>query len=486
MPSSLLTPAYTVTLGNQRWTTQAIGLTVVLDAAPAIDRAVVDVPGRGARRCRDRRPRRHRARCRRRRRSDRRAHRHRPRHHPRRAHDHGRVHRRRRRPRRLPPGDVVRTDVGRQRGAGAVRRRRRRRGAGRHRADPDGLRRRPHPLGPRPHRPLGRLERRPGVDRRRRPGDHAGRRRRPARRRPASRPRGAAHQPAHRRRRNDLRRGRRGGRRSAAPPDAARPTSDFFAGDRPDGPGVGTRWSFEPALRTPDAAAVAGAARGRTAGSLRHRTTLDAWLVPALRPGTVVRLDELPDGLAAGPHWVERVVHRVGPGGATTSARLAEAGRRLRPARPARLARRRGREPAVSGTNVPLLVQTVRGLARDEVLARWTTAAAVVRSVHGGTEHACTVQLRETGLVLPRVPIAVGVLGLVALPNEGDLVARRLQRRRRARRRGRRPPVRRGHGAARPRPRPGRVEPARRRDRRRLPPPADGRRARRRDALGRR
>ncbi len=76
----------------------------------------------------------------------------------------------------------------------------------------------------------------------------------------------------------------------------------------------------------------------------------------------------------------------------------------------------------MSGTNVPLLVQTVRGLARDEVLARWTTAAAVVRSVHGGAEHACTVQLRETGLVLPRVPIAVGVLGLVALPNEGDLV----------------------------------------------------------------
>ena len=68
------------------------------------------------------------------------------------------------------------------------------------------------------------------------------------------------------------------------------------------------------------------APRGRTAGSLRHRTTLDAWLVPALRPGTVVRLDELPDGLAAGPHWVERAVHRVGPGGATTSARLAEAG----------------------------------------------------------------------------------------------------------------------------------------------------------------
>ena len=116
------------------------------------------------------------------------------------------------------------------------------------------------------------------------------------------------------------------GASSASPPDAARPTSDFFAGDRPDGPGPTVRWSFEPALRTPEAAAVAGAALRRTATSRRHRTTLDAWLVPALRPGMVVRLDELPDGLAAGPHWVERVVHRVGPGGATTSAHLAEAG----------------------------------------------------------------------------------------------------------------------------------------------------------------
>ena len=68
------------------------------------------------------------------------------------------------------------------------------------------------------------------------------------------------------------------------------------------------------------------------------------------------------------------------------------------------------------------LVQTVRGIARDEARQRWTTAAAVVRSVHGGGEHACTVQLRESGLVLPRVPIAVGLLGVVALPNEGDLV----------------------------------------------------------------
>ena len=73
-------------------------------------------------------------------------------------------------------------------------------------------------------------------------------------------------------------------------------------------------------------------------------------------------------------------------------------------------------------TGAQQLVQTVRGIAQDQVRQQWTSAAAVVRSLHGGSEHACTVQLRESGLVLPRVPIAVGVLGAVALPNEGDLV----------------------------------------------------------------
>lgn len=68
------------------------------------------------------------------------------------------------------------------------------------------------------------------------------------------------------------------------------------------------------------------------------------------------------------------------------------------------------------------LMHTLRSIARDEATQRWATAAAVVRSVHGGTEHAATVQLRESGLVLPRVPIAVGILGAAALPNEGELV----------------------------------------------------------------
>lgn len=71
------------------------------------------------------------------------------------------------------------------------------------------------------------------------------------------------------------------------------------------------------------------------------------------------------------------------------------------------------------------VVSTIRGIAREEAQRRWHPAHAVVTSVHGrnGEQlHACTVKLRETGLVLPKVPIAVGLIGMAALPQVGDLV----------------------------------------------------------------
>jgi phage baseplate assembly protein gpV len=68
------------------------------------------------------------------------------------------------------------------------------------------------------------------------------------------------------------------------------------------------------------------------------------------------------------------------------------------------------------------IVNTVRAVARDEVDRRPYIAIAEVTSIHGGTDaHACSVKLRETGVVLPKVPIAVGVLGYAALPSPGDL-----------------------------------------------------------------
>lgn len=69
------------------------------------------------------------------------------------------------------------------------------------------------------------------------------------------------------------------------------------------------------------------------------------------------------------------------------------------------------------------VVQSLRRIARHEVMQRNATCLAVVKSVQGGPDdHSCTVELRETGIVLPKVPIAVGFMGFVSLPAEGDLV----------------------------------------------------------------
>jgi phage baseplate assembly protein gpV len=70
-------------------------------------------------------------------------------------------------------------------------------------------------------------------------------------------------------------------------------------------------------------------------------------------------------------------------------------------------------------------VQTIRGIARHEVEQRWTSTLALVKSVQGAngtSKYSCTVELRETGIVLPEVPLATSVIGAVSLPRENDLV----------------------------------------------------------------
>ncbi|HEY6235055.1 MAG TPA: hypothetical protein VIW69_08170 [Candidatus Elarobacter sp.] len=116
------------------------------------------------------------------------------------------------------------------------------------------------------------------------------------------------------------------GASSASSDDALRPTTDFFGGDRPDGPGATSRWSFAPALRTATDAATAGAALKRQYAATRERGTFDAWLLPKLRPGTVLEIQDLPDGFSQGPYWIEAAAHRVTPRGATTRARYVKGG----------------------------------------------------------------------------------------------------------------------------------------------------------------
>ena len=69
------------------------------------------------------------------------------------------------------------------------------------------------------------------------------------------------------------------------------------------------------------------------------------------------------------------------------------------------------------------VVHTLRQIARHEAMQRNASALGVVKSVQSGPEdYSCTVELRESAIVLPKVPIAVGFMGFASLPAEGDLV----------------------------------------------------------------
>lgn len=69
------------------------------------------------------------------------------------------------------------------------------------------------------------------------------------------------------------------------------------------------------------------------------------------------------------------------------------------------------------------LVHTLRDIARHELDQRTGAMLGIVTSVQGGPDdHSCTVALRESGVVLPKVPIAVGWMGFANLPAVDDLV----------------------------------------------------------------
>lgn len=73
-----------------------------------------------------------------------------------------------------------------------------------------------------------------------------------------------------------------------------------------------------------------------------------------------------------------------------------------------------------------LLYDGIARIARHEVAARPVACAGVVTSIfpNDGTspDHAVSVRLRESGLVLPKVPVAVGAMGMAAIPAVGELV----------------------------------------------------------------
>lgn len=74
------------------------------------------------------------------------------------------------------------------------------------------------------------------------------------------------------------------------------------------------------------------------------------------------------------------------------------------------------------------IIETIQRIVRHELRAVRVTELGVVEAIRPHTDSAdndnygCDVRLRNTGLLLKRVPIMTGHLGSVAVPNVGDLV----------------------------------------------------------------
>lgn len=97
---------------------------------------------------------------------------------------------------------------------------------------------------------------------------------------------------------------------SAMAPNALRPTKGPLPSGASD-PGGGAIWTPSAILRTPTAAATAGAAADLAAASAATRIRATAFLVPALRPGVVVDIQDLPGTMSGGPWMLTRVTHTL-------------------------------------------------------------------------------------------------------------------------------------------------------------------------------
>src|SRR5206468_1941148 len=83
---------------------------------------------------------------------------------------------------------------------------------------------------------------------------------------------------------------------------------------------------------------------------------------------------------------------------------------------------RRAWEPAMSA----VLFDSISRIARHEAQARAVAGIGKVTDVFTANgpqdgDYSVTVQMRDTGLILPKVPVAVGPMGFASIPDVGDL-----------------------------------------------------------------
>jgi hypothetical protein len=111
---------------------------------------------------------------------------------------------------------------------------------------------------------------------------------------------------------------------AADAPDALRHSLDPLPSGAPS-PGPGALWQAQPVLRTPGAAQTATDALTAETGASRQELLANCFLLPALRPGQVLEVHELPGGPAAGPWLITGVRHVLRPkaGGRTVVSAVA-------------------------------------------------------------------------------------------------------------------------------------------------------------------
>jgi len=100
---------------------------------------------------------------------------------------------------------------------------------------------------------------------------------------------------------------------STSAPDALRPSLTHLPEDAP-APGANAIWTPVGALRVPAAAATASAGADAMAAAWAKQVRARCFLLPGLRPGMVIQVQDLPDRLSGGSWIVLRVHHRLQPG----------------------------------------------------------------------------------------------------------------------------------------------------------------------------
>ena len=76
-------------------------------------------------------------------------------------------------------------------------------------------------------------------------------------------------------------------------------------------PGLSAIWRSAAALRSPSVASSASQAESERVAAAAERVFARCFLLPALRPGLVLEVQDLPSGTAGGPWLVTQVTHRL-------------------------------------------------------------------------------------------------------------------------------------------------------------------------------